>query len=154
MPPLKNPKHELFAQAMAKGMTQVQAYRAAGYTSNGNPDTCANVIFKKQTVRDRIDEITARGAARAEVTVASLIEEAEEARQLAMATDNPSAAVQAIREKGVLSGKRVQRTEIGAPGEFDHLSDEELFALFQEGAAEIGIQISGGRLIDGGDTEH
>ena len=37
-----------------------------------------------------------------------------------------SAAVSALREKGVLSGKRVERSEIGAPGEFDHLNDDEL----------------------------
>jgi hypothetical protein len=30
-----------------------------------------------------------------------------------------SAAVAAIKEKGVLSGKRIERAEVGAPGEFD-----------------------------------
>jgi hypothetical protein len=34
-----------------------------------------------------------------------------------------SAAVAAIKEKGVLSGKRVERTERGAPGEFEWLED-------------------------------
>jgi hypothetical protein len=32
-----------------------------------------------------------------------------------------SAAVAAIKEKGVLSGQRIERREIGAPGEFDAL---------------------------------
>jgi hypothetical protein len=37
-----------------------------------------------------------------------------------------SAAVAAIKEKGVLSGQRIERREIGAPGEFESLSDDEL----------------------------
>jgi hypothetical protein len=32
-----------------------------------------------------------------------------------------SAAVAAIKEKGVLTGKRIERSEIGTPCEFDHL---------------------------------
>jgi hypothetical protein len=37
-----------------------------------------------------------------------------------------SAAVAAIKEKGVLTGKRIERTEVGAPGEFEALGDDEL----------------------------
>ena len=37
-----------------------------------------------------------------------------------------SAAITAIKEKGVLSGKRIECSEIGAPGEFDSLTDEGL----------------------------
>ena len=38
MPALKNPKHELFAQALAKGMTQVDAYEAAGIRASMSDD--------------------------------------------------------------------------------------------------------------------
>jgi hypothetical protein len=54
--------------------------------------------------------------------------QAEEARVRAMELKQISAAVAAIKEKGVLSGLRVERQERGQPGEFDHLSDEELRA--------------------------
>jgi hypothetical protein len=37
-----------------------------------------------------------------------------------------SAAVAAIKEKGILTGLRVERQERGQPGEFEHLSDAEL----------------------------
>ena len=36
-----------------------------------------------------------------------------------------NAAVAAIKEKGVLSSTRIERSEIGAPGEFDALTDDE-----------------------------
>jgi hypothetical protein len=37
-----------------------------------------------------------------------------------------STAIAAIREMGVPSGQRVERKEIGQPGAFDDLSDDEL----------------------------
>jgi hypothetical protein len=39
-----------------------------------------------------------------------------------------SAAIAAIREMGVLSGQLIERREIGAPGEFEALTDDELLA--------------------------
>ncbi len=44
-----------------------------------------------------------------EVTVESLIYDAEEARAAAIKAGRFSAAIAAVREKGVLSGKRVER---------------------------------------------
>lgn len=156
MPALKDHRKEKYAQELAKGKTQVEAYKASGFRAV-KPDcvtVVANRMAHKPDVEARIAELKEVSAMRAEVTVASLIQEAEEARQLAMATDNPSAAVMAIREKGVLSGKRIQRSEIGMPGEFDHLSDDELFRLLQDEAAEVARLIDqGGNVVDGPDTE-
>jgi hypothetical protein len=42
----------------------------------------------------------------------------------AMESGQLSAGVPAIREKGI--GKRVERAELGAPGEFEALSDDDL----------------------------
>jgi hypothetical protein len=36
---------------------------------------------------------------------------------------NPTAMVTAIKEKGVLSGKRVERSERDSPGEFDRIEN-------------------------------
>jgi hypothetical protein len=44
-----------------------------------------------------------------------------------------AAAVSAIREKGVLSGKRVERSEHGRPGDFEAMTDEELDAFIAGG---------------------
>lgn len=155
MPVLKNSRYELFAQSLAKGHGNMAAYAEAGY----NPQTkygttVAGRIANHPDVVARVAELQARGAIRAEVTVASLIQEAEEIRVSAMENCQLGAAIAAVREKGILSGKRVQRTEVGLPGEFDHLSDAELIANLQEEAAEIGILIDArGNMIEGPDTE-
>ncbi|MGA8693996.1 MAG: hypothetical protein WB689_09130 [Xanthobacteraceae bacterium] len=46
-----------------------------------------------------------------------------------------SAAVAAIKEMGVLSGQRIERREIGAPGEFGALNDDELERALVERSA-------------------
>jgi hypothetical protein len=48
------------------------------------------------------------------VTVEGLIAECDEAMALARELRNPTAMVAAIKEKGVLSGKRVEQRESGA----------------------------------------
>ena len=73
------------------------------------------------------------------VTAESLMKEAEEVRVSAMDSGQLNAAVAAIKEKGVLSGKRVERSEVGGPGEFDHLGDEELRQLIIDEARELGF---------------
>ena len=60
------------------------------------------------------------------MTVESLIREAEQARLYA------KQAGQYSEEKGILSGKRVERSERGSPGDFEWIenaSAEELQAL-------------------------
>jgi hypothetical protein len=57
----------------------------------------------------------------------------------ALESSQLSAAVAAIKEKGVLSGQRIERREIGAPGEFDALSDDELERAVRERFQCIGF---------------
>lgn len=76
------------------------------------------------------------------------MDEAEQVRVRAMESGQLSAAVTAIKEKGVLSGKRVERSEIGAPGEFDHMSDDELRRDLIERFIRLGI-VPGLAIIDG-----
>jgi phage terminase small subunit len=85
-----------------------------------------------------------RAAERAEVTTASLIAEAEEAREEAMKSGQYSAAVSAIREKGVLSGRRLERSERGMPGEFadlDNMSADELRAALERELEAAGLRL-------------
>jgi hypothetical protein len=60
-------------------------------------------------------------------------------RLRAMESGQFSAAVTAIKEKGVLSGKRVECREVGAPGEFEALSDDELERALREQLAALGL---------------
>jgi phage terminase small subunit len=100
----------------------------------------------KVSIRQRVAEIQQRGAERAEVTVESLMTELDEAIALARAVKNPSAFVAAVKEKGVLSGQRVERREVGEPGEFDALPDDEIESKVFESAKELGVT--------GSETQH
>jgi hypothetical protein len=65
-------------------------------------------------------------------------------------------AVSALKEKGILSGRRIERTEIGGPGDFDHLTDEELERDIRQRIAELGFDqpaISDGTIINGAKTD-
>ena len=140
MPVLKNPKHERFAQELAKGNTADGAYVEAGYKADR---ANAARLTTNDDVRTRVAEIQDRGAVRAEVTVESLINEAEEVRVAAMAMGQMAAAVSAIREKGVLSGKRVERAEMGGPGDFARMNEDELDGVIASEIRALGLGASG-----------
>lgn len=72
MAALTNPKHERFAQELAKGKTASEAYVTAGYRAN---DGNASTLKGNQKVEARVAEIQERGALRAEVTIATLTQD-------------------------------------------------------------------------------
>jgi hypothetical protein len=59
-----------------------------------------------------------------------------------------NAACSAVKVKAVLSGKWIERAEIGAPGEYETMTDEELERALKERMARLGLVIE----ID--QTEH
>lgn len=71
MPMLANPRHELFAQELAKGTSAQQAYYLAGYVGICNISRLKN----HPTIAARVDELLAQGARRTEVTAAATIAE-------------------------------------------------------------------------------
>ena len=133
MPVLKNSRHERFVQLLASGLPVTDAHEQAGYKRNfGN----ASTLSRSSDIQARLNEIKKAGAERAAVTVEGLIAECDEAMALARELRNPTAMVAAIKEKGILSGKRVERRESGAPGDFEWIenaSAEELQAFIKGG---------------------
>lgn len=124
---LDNPRHERFAQELAKGKTADEAYQIAGYKPNrGN----ASTLKAKQNIEARVSEILNRGAERAECTVASIIDELEEARSLANRIEQPSPMVAASMGKAKVAGLLVDKTEHtgkdGGPIEHSDASPREL----------------------------
>ena len=69
---LKNPKHELFAQELAKGKTQDEAYVAAGYKPS---EQNASRLNRNDKVADRVKELMQKGAERTEITIERVINE-------------------------------------------------------------------------------
>ncbi len=68
---LKNQRHEVFAQGLAKGMSASAAYAEAGFNPHeGN----ASRLSGNEKVRKRVTELKERAAARTEITVAGITE--------------------------------------------------------------------------------
>jgi hypothetical protein len=116
MPVLPNSRHEKFAQALAQGKTADEAYVEAGFKANrGNAAT----LKAKQNISDRTAEIKERMAERViervAVTVQSLTDELEEARALALAEKQSSAAVSAVMGKAKLHGLLIDKRRLEGP---------------------------------------
>jgi hypothetical protein len=120
---LQNPRHERFAQELAKGKTAVEAYQAGGY----KPDRGhASRLAANGNICARVAELQAVGAEKAVLTVTSLIAEAEEARVMAMENGQPAGAVSAIIAKAKLSGLWVEKRESANRTDLSQLSDAQL----------------------------
>jgi hypothetical protein len=110
MPVLANHRRELFTQLLFQGFSAVDAYEKAGYKRHdGNACTLAN----HPEVLARLEEIRGEGeqgwpvgtraiAARANVTVETLIDDSEKVFQRAMEIDQLSAANTGSRQRAFL----------------------------------------------------
>ena len=101
MPALSNPKHEIFAQELAKGKTADGAYALAGYRKSRSN---ASVLRTNQNISDRVIELQRVVAAHTEITIESLIREADQIRRAAMASGQCSAALSALITTAKLAG--------------------------------------------------
>jgi phage terminase small subunit len=154
MPVLENARHERFCQFMAEGKTATEAYALAGYQpSRFN----ASHLADNPKVIERLRQITTKRAVAAAVTAESLIEQNQKVYAAAMESKQLSAAVGANKEISILAGIRVERAEIGQPGEFDHMSDEELWQALQERFAKLAAELRHNESItvnrNGADTD-
>lgn len=125
MPACKTERQERFALFLSKGMSQIEAYEAAGYRGCSK---AASRAARRPGVAARVRELRHRAASRTHVTLASLIEKAEAARVLAMQNNQPGAAILAIKEIGILSGLRVQKRD-STIRSVEQMSDDELIRI-------------------------
>jgi phage terminase small subunit len=147
---LRNPRHERFVQYLAQGKSATDAYALAGYKpSRGN----ASNLLHRPDVSKRLRQIMTKRAVAVAVTAESLIEQNQKVFDAAMEAKQLSAAVGANKEISILAGIRIERSEVGAPGEFDHMSDAELLTAIRERFArlerELRLPISNGSVING-----
>lgn len=132
MPTLANPKHERFAQALAKGETADAAYVLAGYEENrGN----ATRLKANESVEARVAEILERAATRTEITVASIsdrllkiaekCERTSEANKLGVAR---ATLMDVAKLNGLIVDKRELAGRNGGPIEYANLTEDEVNA--------------------------
>jgi hypothetical protein len=145
VPVLKNERHELFCQALIQGKSRNDAYVIAGYRpSRPNSSTLAN----SEHVRRRIEELQGRAAEIASnvagintgVSKAWVLEGLRQnAIKGLMEEKASSVANRALELVGKELGMFLERVETGKPGDFAHLSDEELDAQISQRLKARGI---------------
>ena len=123
MPVLDNPKWELAAQEVAKGKTQVEAIKTAGYAPH---DSNAARLIGNDRVKLRIRELQEQAAMSISITLEGQIAKLEQVVEQATTLKQGSAAIAAIREQNELAGLRVQKIEHKAVDQFDSMTDDEL----------------------------
>jgi phage terminase small subunit len=143
---LTNPRHERFAQELAKGKTADEAYQLAGYAEN----RCnASRLKANENILARVAELQQRGAERAAVTVESLIEEAGAIQEAALHDGQYGPAVSALTAKAKLAGHWVERKEDVTVRRHLEQIDADIARLVAAGIQDGTIEVIGGASADG-----
>jgi hypothetical protein len=146
MPSLDNPRYELFAQTLARGVSQSDAYVEAGFQST-TPDGIANNAARlaaKPEVKQRVDELLARAAKHAELRAADILSALLEDRSLARERGQVAAAIRALELYGKQIGMFVDKREIKT-GVLDDLNPEQLDTITEAAIAIAARRIAQGR---------
>lgn len=162
MPILSDPRHERFAQNLAAGMKQGEAYEKAGYKANrGN----AARLNADESIRQRLAEImkaretfiqdvSAVAVEKAGLTKAWVLDTLRQNIDRAMTAEpvrdsegnaigdytyQGSVANRALELIGKELGMFVDRKEVGGPGDFTGMELNDLERLFRSALAERGV---------------
>jgi Terminase small subunit len=134
MQSLKNARHERFAQHLAQGKSAVEAYRLAGYrAANKSAETAGPRLFRNVHIQQRVVELQQKVARKAEITLESLLEEAELQRAAALNAGQYAAANGALKLKAELSGHYVFRNLNVTPRRSENEIDARLRELLAGG---------------------
>jgi hypothetical protein len=162
MPALTNAKYEKACQERAKGTGVAASYEAGGFS--GNPAT-ATKFFKRHDIASRVTEIIAdkyedQRKAREIATKEAGIDEAWIVKRLKYLADislqgrpikdaqgnvtgmtkpDGPTAIKCLTLAAQMRGLLIQKHEIGAPGDFARMSDEELDSALLEQARGLGL---------------
>jgi phage terminase small subunit len=144
--PLRNARREKFAQGMARDLPATQAYMEAGYRARSHSaEANASRLWKDIDVAARVDELRRAESElimeKSAISKADLIAELRPIAFADMSLDNDGLKwrekLKAIDTIAKLSGMLIERKEVGAPGAFDKMSDDELRAFVVEKAKKF-----------------
>ena len=163
MAALLNPKHERFAQELAKGKTAEEAHGVAGYKASRSG---GSQLKQNLNISSRVAEILAeRESIHAQATadavkstaltkewvIQTLQENVARAMQAIPAKTNDdgepaggyqyqgSVANKALELLGKELGMFIERKEVGRPGEFESMNADELREYIRRESAALGI---------------
>jgi hypothetical protein len=127
---LSNPRHEAFAQALARGKSAAAAYAEVGYRSHRHN---AAALARKKHISGRVAELqteqlaihqqsVAAAVVNTQVTIEGLIADAEAARAKAMSErGGAAAAVSAITTKAKLAGMWREKVDHHTTGQLERI---------------------------------
>lgn len=160
MPVLKNQKWELFAQAIASNFSGREAYKRAGYEANDAAcDANASKLLKNTKVRARIDQLSTKAAKKVELDKAWVLSRLMRNAKLCLGEEkatvtkidketgdeitrdvelyDPAGANRALELLGKELAMFIERKEVGGPGEFAKMTDEEIDRQLAEMMGEV-----------------
>ena len=109
------PKQEAFANAVASGMTQADAYRAAYNAGKMKPATIqrnASALMSNSKIATRVSDLRKPIAEKAQITLESHLKDLEKLRDSAKEARQFSAAISAEIARGKASGVAVDKSEV------------------------------------------
>ncbi len=114
--PSLSPQREKFAQAVASGMNQSDAYRAAYRVRVGTKPNSINVaasqLMANPNVGLRVAELRAPAAKAATITLESHLADLQRLRNMAVKEKQFSAAITAEVARGKAAGVHIERSDI------------------------------------------
>ena len=109
------PKQEKFAQEIASGKSQSEAYRSAYNAANMKDETIcskASILMSQGNIRARIDTIREPAVEAAQVTLETHLQDLLELRELAKKDSKWNAAIQAEIGRGKVAGLYTNKTQV------------------------------------------
>ena len=110
------PKQEAFAQAVASGLTQSDAYRKAytvkPTTKAMSVNQLASTMMGLAHISSRVKELRERGADNAVLTREAHLEELKRLKGIALGLKDIKAAINAEQLRGKVMGHYIERQEI------------------------------------------
>lgn len=125
-------KQEKFCQAYVETGDASEAYRSAYSADKMKPETVHNKAYQLRNqgeIRARIEALRGEAKIRHDITVSSLLEELEEARQAALTAETPqsSAAVAATMGKARITGLDKVVIDLAADVKVENRSIKDIF---------------------------
>lgn len=135
---LANNRHELFAQALFKGSSNIQAYKDAGFIRN---DANASRLAKNDKVVARLTELHSRSVQSINLTKEWVMEQLMGIVVTCRSYEkiDSAGANKALNLIGLELGMFVERKEVGKPGEFDGLTISSKRERMFELAKQLGL---------------
>ena len=131
MAALTNTRHELFAQALARGMTQGAAYGEAGYKQHGSS---ASRLAGQARIRTRVAELIEGAPVRGPVTIAQAIDNLLRLAEKGEALKTPAGLASAracLVEAVKLSAELAKQVEAARPPRIHRpMSRDEWLSIF------------------------